>query len=77
MLLGLVVLFSPVIGVPALWKHYGLIVIGILLVALGYALRRSAYLRRIDRGNGERGTDSFTESQPSLLDEVSKDSKEV
>ncbi len=68
LLLGIVVLFAPVIGTPDRWKNYGLITVGILLVIIGYSLRRSSYYRRIDRGNGESGTDSFTESQPSLLD---------
>ncbi len=63
-LLGIVVFAAPLIGVPPSWKDYALIAIGALLVALGFSLRRSAYYRRIDRGNGELGTDSFVESLP-------------
>lgn len=67
-LLGVIVLFLPIIGLPSEWKEYALIGIGLLLIGLGFSLRRSAYFRRIDRGNGERGTDAFIESQPSLLE---------
>ena len=56
--------FSPVLGIPPEWKFYGTIGVGALLVVIGLSLRRSAYWRKIDRGNGERGTDSFMESSP-------------
>lgn len=62
MVLGLVVLFAPQLGIPSFWKEYILLGAGILLVIFGYLLRRAAYYRRIDRGNGERGSDSFVES---------------
>lgn len=61
MLLGLAVIFIPTFGVPSEWKSYGLLGVGILLCLLGYSLRRSMYLRMIDRGDGERGTDAFVE----------------
>lgn len=67
-LLGIIIFFLPVIGVPPEWKEYSLWVIGVLLVVLGISLRRSAYLRRINEAGGELRTDSFVESQPSLLD---------
>lgn len=43
--------------------------VGALLVIIGFSLRRSAYYHKINKGNGEMGTDSFLESQPSLLDQ--------
>jgi hypothetical protein len=67
-LLGIIIFFLPVVGVPAEWKEYSLWFIGVLLVVLGLSLRRSAYLRRINEAGGELRTDSFVESQPSLLD---------
>ena len=67
-LLGIVIFFLPVVGVPPEWKEYSLWGIGILLVVLGLSLRRSAYLRRINEAGGELRTESFVESQPSLLD---------
>lgn len=69
-LLGLVILFLPSLGIPTDWKVYTQVAIGTLLVFLGYSLRRSMYLRTIDRGNGERGTDAFLEhngSTPRIL----------
>lgn len=39
-----------------------------LLILLGVSLRRSAYLRKISQAGGELRSDSFVESQPSLLD---------
>lgn len=79
LVIGLLLIFVPVIGVPAEWKQYVIIGMGILLVILGYSLRRSSYLRRIDRGGGESGSDSFTENQPSLLDDSAdkRNSEEV
>lgn len=61
-MLGLLVIFVPVFGIPNAWKQPALITIGLLLMVVGYTLRRSMYLRTIDRGNGERGTDSFVEA---------------
>jgi hypothetical protein len=63
-LLGVLVFVMPMIGVPPIWKEYAVIVIGILLILVGFSLRRSAYYRKTDRGNGERSTDSFVESLP-------------
>lgn len=58
----------PLIGVSPAWKEYGQIVIGVLLVFIGFSLRRSAYYRKITRSDGEIKTDSFAESQPTLLE---------
>lgn len=69
-LLGVLIFFLPVIGVPAEWKDYILWGVGALIALIGLSLRHSAYRRRIDRGNGEFGTDAFVESQPSLLDNL-------
>ena len=55
-------LFVPSLGIPTDWKQYTLTISGIILVVVGYLLRRAAYYRRLDRGNGERGNDSFVES---------------
>lgn len=69
-LLGLMVIFLPSFGVPNDWKVMVQVGAGALLVLVGYSLRRSMYLRTIDRGNGERGTDAFLEfdgSSPRIL----------
>lgn len=61
-LLGIVVFFTPSLGIPEEWKQYILLASGVFLMLLGYVLRRKAYLRSIDRGDGERGADSFLEN---------------
>lgn len=67
--LGIVVLFAPILGVPDAWKQYALMFAGALLVVVGYLLRRNAYYRHIDQGNGEFSTDSFVESRPEDFEE--------
>lgn len=76
-LFGLIIFITPLLGVPPEWKEYLMLAIGSLLIIIGFSLRRSAYHHKIDRGNGEIGTDSFVESvvdyevssdQPSLLE---------
>ncbi len=67
--LGIALTLVPFLGVPEEWRRYGIVAIGSILILVGYALRRSVYLSRIDYGNGERGTDSFIETTEKLFDE--------
>ena len=60
--LGFIVFFTPFLGIPGNWKQIIFIVSGALLMLFGYSLRRNAFLRSIDVGNGERRGDSFVES---------------
>lgn len=60
-LIGLLVFFIPHLGVPEDWRLYIVSSAGIVLILLGYSLRRSAFRRRLERANRELGTDSFTE----------------
>ena len=60
-ILGLLVFLAPFVGVPSDWKRIGFIVFGAVLMLLGYSLRRSAFLRALDTGEGERRTDAFVE----------------
>ena len=62
--IGIVVFLAPSLGIPAEWKSYLLLGSGILLMIIGYTLRRREYLRKTDKGNGQRGTDAFVESRP-------------
>ena len=61
-LVGLLVFFTPSLGIPEDWKQYILLGSGVFLMLLGYVLRRAAYFRSIDRGDGEWAADSFVES---------------
>lgn len=69
-LLGIIVLLTPFLGIPGEWKHYITIGAGVLIVIVGYQLRRAAYLRSIESHNGERHTDVFVESgEPETAEE--------
>lgn len=66
---GILLTVAPFLGVPAIWRQYVIFAIGVILILIGYALRRGVYLNRIDKGNGERGIDSFVETTEKLFDE--------
>lgn len=68
-LFGLLIFLTPLLGIPPAWKEYLMLGVGALLIIIGFSLRRSAYYHKINKGNGEIGTDSFLQSQPDLLDE--------
>ncbi len=59
---GAVVFFVPFMGLPREYKEWILIVAGILLMILGYGLRRMAFFRSIEDGNGGKQGDVFKES---------------
>ena len=61
-LCGVIILITPHLGIPEVWKGYLYLSSGILLMIVGYSLRHKAYLRSIEKENGERTTDSFSES---------------
>jgi hypothetical protein len=73
--LGILLITLPYLGVPQTWKHYLYIGIGVLILIIGYTVRRGEFLLEIDRGNGERGGDTFIESTESLRNDV--DNKRV
>lgn len=66
-LLGILLIVLPYLGIPSVWKQYAYVGLGIILILLGYALRRAQYFREIDRGNGERGSDTFVETTQNLF----------
>lgn len=76
-LLGLLILLVPQFGVPSDWKDYFLLGVGILLMVIGYSLRRSAYLRSIENEEGERTTESYVESVPETDTNYYQDRVEV
>lgn len=59
---GLLVFLIPFLGLPRTFKDVGLFVIGGVLMLLGFMLRRSAFVRSIEKSSGERQADAFTES---------------
>jgi hypothetical protein len=60
--LGFIVLFTPFLGIPRDWKEIVYMCAGTLLMLVGFHLRRTAFLRSIDDGSGERRNDVFVES---------------
>ncbi len=61
-LIGFVVFFTHFLGLPRDWKEIIYLGAGIMLMLVGFSLRRSAFLRSIDDGNGERRAGAFVES---------------
>lgn len=70
-LIGILLMLVPFLGMPAEWRQCLIAFIGAFLILIGYSLRRKLFLNRIDRGNGERGTDSFVETTEKLFEDVS------
>ena len=66
---GILLTVIPFLGVPESWRQYTILGLGILLILIGYFLRRKLYLSQLDKGNGERGSDTFIETTEALFDE--------
>lgn len=66
--LGILLIVLPYLGLPSVWKNYLYVGLGFLLLLVGYAIRRSQYFSEIDRGNGERGGDTFVETTQNLFE---------
>jgi len=65
--IGIILTLVPFLGIPEDWKQYAVASVGALLILIGYMQRRTLYFTRIDRGNGERGDDSFVETTKQLF----------
>lgn len=61
-ILGFLIFLVPFLGLPQDYKDVVLPIIGAFLMLVGFMLRRSAYLRSIERESGERQSDAFAES---------------
>lgn len=62
-LLGFFIFFIPFLGIPEIYKEYALFGAGVLLMIVGYSLRRSSFIRSIEEEGGERRADAFVESR--------------
>lgn len=60
--LGFFLVILPYLGVPSDWKQWGTVGAGVVLIVVGYGLRRAAFLRAIADENGEHHADSFSET---------------
>lgn len=61
-IIGVLVFFVPFLGVPREWKDWILMGAGVLLVGIGYALRRNAYFQSLGQESGDRQKSMFSES---------------
>lgn len=66
---GIILTILPFLGIPETWGRTIAIALGVILIFIGYALRRAKYLAQIDQGNGERRNDSFVETTQPLFDD--------
>jgi hypothetical protein len=66
---GILLTIVPFLGVPETWRQYTILGFGVVLILVGYFLRRKVYLNRLDKGNGERGSDTYIETTEVLFDE--------
>lgn len=60
-IVGILIIIAPYLGVPEAWKVYFFTGVGVLLMVIGYSLRRTAYLRSLEEESGERRADSYVE----------------
>jgi hypothetical protein len=67
-LLGLVTIVLPALGIPMLWKQIIFGCMGILLVGVGYSLRRSQYLATLQYDGDIRTAETFVETTEPLFD---------
>lgn len=70
LILGLIVLAVPGSGLPEEWIIYILRAVGVLLIILGFLLRRASYYRRMEKGSEERAADSFIDSSHEVTQNV-------
>ncbi len=69
-LFGLLLLVVPALGIPLWWKQVFFIATGVILLGIGYAIRRSDYLRTLDDSvTGMRHGETFVETTESLFAE--------
>lgn len=69
---GVLLFLIPNLGIPEDWKYAAYILMSVVLMIVGYSLRHSAFIRRIEREGGERHADSFVEQrgQPEVRPET-------
>lgn len=64
---GVLLTVVPYLGIPSDWKKIATVTFGVLLIVIGYSLRRRAYLRSIETETGERHADVFVENASQKL----------
>lgn len=67
-LLGLVTIILPTLGVPLWWKQIIFGAMGIVLLGIGYSIRRSQYLATLEHDGTVRTAETFVETTEPLFD---------
>ncbi|MFN3692494.1 MAG: hypothetical protein ACK4SL_00150 [Candidatus Paceibacteria bacterium] len=67
-LLGLVTIVLPSLGIPMLWKQIIFALMGVLLIGIGYSIRRSQYLSTLEHDGTVRTAETFVETTEPLFD---------
>ncbi len=65
-IIGFFVFFASFLGIPDEWKEWFFIGSGIVLMFLGYKLRRAAFLRSIMHESGEHRSEAFVERRQTI-----------
>lgn len=60
--IGIIIFLTPFLGVPRDLKEYVFLACGMILMVVGFMLRRAAFFRSIERERGEHRSDAFSES---------------
>lgn len=65
--MGILVVITPFLGIPNAWKQWVFVVLGTLIVVVGYRLRRARYLRSLETHEGERRAEAFVENRAPIV----------
>jgi len=64
---GIALMLVPSLGIPLLWKQYILFGMGVLLLLIGYIVRRTDYFRTLENESGLRSDETFVETTTPLF----------
>lgn len=65
---GMLLIIVPSMGIPLVWKHIILFAVGVLLLGIGYSLRRQQYLSTLSVDDNVRTAETFVETTDSLFE---------
>jgi hypothetical protein len=68
--LGVLLLIVPSLGIPLWWKQVAYIIMGIILLGVGYSLRRAQYLATLDTDGDLRSSETFVETTEPLFEQT-------
>ncbi len=67
-LLGLLIIVMPSFGIPVLWKQVLSVLVGCIMLGIGYSLRRAQYLATLDHDGVVRTAETFVETTEPLFE---------